>query len=75
MEMFYLIAHIGYGSVILPDKYTKEACEKFVNSNTVIRNIEYYCIAAPKEDYCKWHYESFSATPGGSFTIAKKICD
>jgi len=45
MEMFFLVVKIGYAIAVMPEKYTKEQCEK--------ASKEYgYCIPAPKPTKC-----------------------
>lgn len=76
MEMYYLILQLcGVNSaVIIPEKYTKEQCEK-------LKDIGCHssCVSAPKNnDYCKYHFESFAWPPITSesgIAITKKVCD
>lgn len=73
MEMMFLILHIGYSSVVLPDKYSIEQCQKIVKDNSNSFAISYMCIPAPTTDYCKYHYETFALS--GATGMTKKVCD
>ena len=43
MEMFFLIIKLGYGSVVMPDKYSHEQC---IKAGKFSENI-YVCVPAP----------------------------
>ena len=46
MEMYYLVIALWSTPVVIPDKYTKEECEKIGHDRG-----PYMCIPAPKEYY------------------------
>jgi hypothetical protein len=48
MEMYYLIIHLSYSSIIIPEKYQKEQCEQ----TGLDSHKEYVCVKAPKPWKC-----------------------
>lgn len=72
MEMFFLIIHIGYSSVVLPDRYTKDQC----NEAGLDSKQYYYCIKAPNliNDICQFHLEPYSKE-GSSSGYVRKVCN
>jgi len=76
MEMYYLVILL-YGrqaisSVVIPEKYTKEQCEKVKAS---VRD-DAICVPTPVSisvgEYCKWHYENVVIDAWGTI---KRVCD
>jgi len=50
MEFMFLIIKLGYGSVVIPEKYPKEQCEKLAAG---YNGASGYCIPAPALFNCR----------------------
>lgn len=47
MEMMFLIVKLGYGSVVMPEKYKAEQCQSIANTINATYSKEAICVPAP----------------------------
>lgn len=70
MEMFFLVMKLGFGVVVIPDRYTKDECE------TAGRAHEHVCIQAPMPDgYYNCAISVPDPTNPGRGTTTKSHCE
>ncbi len=67
MELMFLIIKLGYGSVVIPEKYPKEQCEKLAAGYAGVSG---YCIPAPILN-CK----TTVANGDGTYTVMDTYCN
>lgn len=72
MEMFFLIIKLSYGSVVMPEKYSKEQCAQIQDRGDVTA----YCIPAPNMD-SYYNCATMATDPAnpGTGKVVKSHCD
>ena len=61
MEMMFLIVKLGYGSVVMPEKYTVKQCAEIAETINKTYSKEAICVPAPA-----YNCQTFKALDDGS---------
>ena len=64
MEMMFLIVKLGYGSVVIPDKYSNAQCIAIAETINKAYSKEAICVPAPVNSACH-----MAVTPGAAFVV------
>lgn len=76
MEMMFLIVKLGYGSVVMPEKYKAEQCQSIANTINATYSKEAICIPTAVAEYCKFKIISRLENHGASsFAVTEKVCE